>query len=254
MKNVIHPDYKKIADYIVSIPSRFQKKEGEMIHDGRNKVMAFEHEGIRMVVKRFKDVNPVQRVVYTFFRKTKAERAYLYAEKLRTRGIDTPHEIAFLEKKKGFLFITGYFVCLSCENPPVFPALASSAEFDREIATDLVAFIVEMHRKGILFGDLNFGNFLYKKGEDGHYHFTVIDTNRSHFLDTAPSREECLKNLRTMTHHRNLFRFMLREYARLQGWNEGETVREAFRYLFLFEKEHDRKRQWQNKMKIKRQI
>ncbi len=252
MKHVIHPDYQAFTEYIIGLPERFRRNEGQLISDGRNQVRAFEHNGYRFMVKRFKDVNFIQRIVYTFFRRTKAERAYLFAGILRNRGIDTPHEVAYLELKKTALFITGYFVCLSCDSLPAFAALVPPAEFNKEMARDLAAFFVKMHQKGILFGDLNLGNFLYQKRSDGHYCFTVVDTNRSRFREGLPTREACLKNLKRMTHRRDLFRFILCEYARLRGWDERETVRDAFRYLFLFEKKHDGKRRWQKRLKLKK--
>ncbi len=252
MKHVIHPAYSDFTEYIIGLPERFSRKEGRMVYDGRNQVMAFEHKGCCFMVKRFKDAHFIQRLVYTFFRKTKAERAYRFAGMLRSRGIDTPHEVAYLEIKRAALFVTGYFVCLPCDNPPAFAALVSPPAFDKEMAADLAAFVVTMHQKGILFGDLNLSNFLYEKGGDGHVHFTLVDTNRSHFREGIPPRDECLKNLQTLTHRRDLFRFLHREYARVRGWDERETVRDAFRYLFLFEKRHDRKRRWQKQMRRKK--
>jgi len=46
--------------------------EGEVVYDSRNRVVRFIIGGQPMMVKRFKRVNAVQQVVYTFFRKTKA--------------------------------------------------------------------------------------------------------------------------------------------------------------------------------------
>ena len=33
---VIHPDFKNLEEFIVSIPERFQRNEGTVIHQGRN--------------------------------------------------------------------------------------------------------------------------------------------------------------------------------------------------------------------------
>ena len=54
--------------------------------------------------------NDNQQVVYTFFRPTKAARAFRFAAEFRKRGIVTPHEMAYIEQKEHGLFTTGYFI------------------------------------------------------------------------------------------------------------------------------------------------
>lgn len=245
MNQIIHKEYSKIASYIETLPHRFEQGEGEVLHSGRNEVRCFRYQDMTFVVKRFKNVNFVQQWAYTFFCKTKAERAYLYAAELRERGIDTPHEVAYFEQKRCGLFLTGYFVCLHCACPTAFSMLEKEDEFNQTLAADLSAFIAVMHQKGILFGDLNLGNFLYKQGADGHYSFVMVDTNRSRFCKGVPSLHQRLKNLRTLTHRRDLFRFMMEAYARVFGETSSTFVVDAFRMLESFEK----KRKIQHKLK-----
>ena len=123
--------------------------------------------------------------------------------------------------------------------------LEKEDEFNQTLAADLSAFIAVMHQKGILFGDLNLGNFLYKQGADGHYSFVMVDTNRSRFSKGVPSLRQRLKNLRTLTHRRDLFRFMMEAYARVFGETSSTFVVDAFRMLESFEK----KRKFQHKLK-----
>ena len=35
---VIHPDFKELGDFILSLPERFEKNEGVVIHKGRNEL------------------------------------------------------------------------------------------------------------------------------------------------------------------------------------------------------------------------
>lgn len=90
----IDDDYVSLRDFILTVPRIFGRHEGELLHEGRNEVRRFSVGELDLVVKRYKRVNLVQRVVYTFFRKSKAERAYKYAHTFRNCGIDTPHEVA----------------------------------------------------------------------------------------------------------------------------------------------------------------
>lgn len=232
-----------MTDFIMRLPQLFTDNEGEVLYAGRNEVRQFCEGGINVVAKRYKRVNTIQRVVYSFFRRTKAERAFLFAKTLRDRGISTPHEVAYLEQSEGGLFTIGYFVSLSCPDPPAFNRLVPPAQFDRRIAAELSAFIMYMHSHGVLHGDMNFGNFLYHFDNEGKCRFTVIDTNRSHFRQGWPSRKECIENFRTTTHRRDVYAYIVTEYARLRGWNTADTLKEATESLENFEQRHRRKEQ-----------
>ena len=162
MKIEISPDYQYMAKELFDIPRMFDEEQGEIVYSGRNFVRRFIIQGTPVVAKRFKRVNFFQQIAYTFFRSTKAERAFRYAGIFRKRGIETPHEIAFLETYEHGLFTTGYFICTACPDPPAFPFLVPKEDYDKTLATDLVSLIVSMHQKGIVHGDLNFGNFLFR--------------------------------------------------------------------------------------------
>lgn len=99
MKIVIHPEFADAASFIKQLPQFFEQ-EGELLYDSRNKVKRYKVNGKDMVVKRYKRPNMIQRIVYTFFKKSKTERAYLFAGMLRERGFDTPHEVAYIEQRK----------------------------------------------------------------------------------------------------------------------------------------------------------
>ena len=56
-----------LRDFAERLPELFDR-EGEVLHAGRNTIKAFEAEGERLVVKRFKRPNLLRAVIYTFFR------------------------------------------------------------------------------------------------------------------------------------------------------------------------------------------
>ena len=182
MKTVIANGYARHADFISTLPEAFATGQGELVYDGRNQVRRFTDQGITLMVKRYKRVNVVQRVVYTLFRKTKACRAYLFAQEFRRRGIDTPQEVAYLEQSSMGLFHTGYFVSLEVPGTETHLLLREVKEFSPELADAVAAQVLLMHRNGILHGDLNLSNFLCTE-QNGHYHFCMIDINRSHFRE-----------------------------------------------------------------------
>ncbi|MBR6828518.1 MAG: hypothetical protein IKM76_10280, partial [Prevotella sp.] len=183
---------------------------------------------------RYKPVNALQRVVYTFFRKTKAARAYLFAQEFRRRGIDTPREVAYIETGSGRLFLTGYFVSLEAPGTETHLLLREVRDFSHELADAVARQILTMHSHGVLHGDLNLSNFLCTE-EDGQYRFTMIDINRSHFTDGMPDDEACLQNMVRTTHRRDLYEYLVRSYARLRQWDEQQTADRALRLLEKFE-------------------
>lgn len=234
MKTVIDARFSGHADYIHQIPQLVETGEGEVIYQKRNVVVRFRHEGMVYVVKRFKRVNFIQQVVYTFFRRSKAERAYLFAEEYRRRGIETPLRVAYMEQRRWGLFSVGYFVSLEAPGTESHLLLREVQDFSHDLADAVVDQIVLMHSRGVLHGDLNLSNFLCSDKE-GHYRFVMIDINRSHFCEGYPSDGKCLENLVRMTHRRDLYEYLVAQYARQRGWDERQTVAKASALLDRFE-------------------
>lgn len=234
MKVVVDSHFRQHADWIGQLPARMEHGEGEVVYKKRNLVARFRHEGLTLMVKRFKRVNVVQQVVYTFFRKSKAQRAYLFAEAFRQRDIETPRRVAYMEQRRWGLFSVGYFVSLEAEGTETHLLLREVKAFSHELADALAAHIVKMHSRGVLHGDLNLSNFLCQEPPDG-YRFTMIDINRSHFTDGWPTDEQCLENMVRLTHRRDLYEYLVRSYARQRQWDETQTADKALRLLDRFE-------------------
>lgn len=232
----INPDFTADKDFIVNLPKRFNG-EGETLYVGRNVVKAFCLNGVTLVVKRFKRPNIVQAVAYTFFKKSKAERAFLFAKMIREHGFNTPHEVAFIEIMRNGLLQDSFFVSTSCTLPPL-SELLRRPDFDHSVAAQLGRYVAKLHEKGVLHGDLNLTNILYDKASDGSYTFWLIDTDRSVFKQTT--RNDCLENLKRLTHDRSLLEYIVLNYAAARGWREEETVRGVMQRLEKFEKKRHR--------------
>ena len=63
----------------------------------------------------------------------------------------------------------------------------------------------------------------------------MIDINRSHFTEGIPGREECMQNLVRITHRRDLYEFLLEQYAELREWDVSATIEEGLQQLDRFE-------------------
>ena len=240
MRIVINPQYKNLSHFVHELPQNFDNT-GKVLHQGRNQVKAFQVEGYNIVVKRYKRPNLIQRVIYTFFRPSKACRAYNFAFQIQNLGINTPEAIAYIEINRHGLFSDSYFVSLQCEDAPLFPILVNTPLYDKKLARNLALHIVELHKRGFFHGDLNLANILYRE-DNGSTYFTFIDTNRSHFIK-QPSQKTCLKNLMRVTHRTDLLRDIVQTYAQQRGWNANLCCEKVEAMLHHFERKRARKYQ-----------
>lgn len=220
MRINVAPDYVEFSGLFHDIVENFYEKDGEILWNGRNVIKRFEYEGKLFVVKKYKKANFIQKIVYTFFRKTKARRAFEFAEEYRRLGIDTPRQMAYVEKFEGGLFSVGYFISENCNKPEVLELLPRDSdgedEFDTSAAKAVAKYIFKLHRMGVVHGDLNLTNFLYEKDENGEFNFTLIDINRTKFF--TPNKKQCAVNIARITHNREQLEFIVREYCALRNW------------------------------------
>ncbi len=234
MKTYISPAYQHLVkEFVAALPSRFET-EGTMLYNKRNVVKRFEVNGLTLVVKRYKVPLWFQRIDYTWFRPSKALRAYRFALRLKQLGIDTPEAVACVEVTRRGLFRQGFFVSTECSDPNL-KCLVENDPAPDDLFEAYVCFLLEMHEKGFLHGDLNLSNILYRRQEDGSFHFTVIDTNRSHFV-SHPTRCQCLKNLMRIQRNRAFSRKVVSRYAQLRGWDEEESVQFVFHQIDRYER------------------
>lgn len=107
MKITVNPGMEHLRQFVRQLPELFPAS-GEVLHDGRNQIRAFDIEGERLVVKRYKRPSAFNAVMYSFFRKSKARRAYEHALRLRELEIDTPEPVAWSEYRRNGLITETY--------------------------------------------------------------------------------------------------------------------------------------------------
>ena len=157
------------------------------IHKARNELKIIELGDIKTVVKSFKVPHLFNRFVYSFFRQSKAHKAYHNALRLENLGISTPAPIATVEFiESGLLresfFISEYFEYDFTIRTPLLEPLE-----DREaIFTAFAAYTYDLHIKGVWHLDYSPGNILIKRTEKG-YQFSIVDINRMEFRSVTGS-------------------------------------------------------------------
>lgn len=253
----INPHYKhsqKLRDFIKRLPEFFGN-EGETLYDERNIIKSFNvcidgNNEEKIVVKRYKCPNIIQQIIYSFFRKSKAERAFSYGMQLEEAQISTPLPIAYFEEWKGGLFKYGYYLSGYDNAPAIREELIEKEDFNKTMAEDFAVFSATLHNKGILHHDLNSTNVLYHRSDcNEHYTFSVIDINRMTFKKGKLTLSECLDNLTRFTGRMDLFEYVLQKYITFRELPMEETLQKGIAIKIKHDKDWYRRKRFLKKIK-----
>lgn len=220
-----YKDNKLINEFISSIPMIFNDN-GKLLYDKRNTIKSFHINSLEtpfqeLVVKKFRNPNLFQSLIYSFFRSSKATRAFYNAINLQKEGIQTPQAIAYIEEYQNKLLKSSYVITPFTDGLPIRDFLILPEGINHKVADEFALFVVQLHQKGILHHDLNSTNVLYHQSETNNY-FSVIDINRMEFI---PPKEltpaQCFDNLTRFTGQMDLFEYVLQQYLAYREWNKN---------------------------------
>lgn len=250
---------KQINEFVKNMPANFDN-QGTLLYDKRNTIKSFPincTENIplqKLVVKRFKTPIFFQSLAYSFFRSSKAARAFNNAAELRKRGINTPQEIAYREDYQNKLLKSSYVITDFTDGKPIRDFFITPEGFNRTIAEKFAHFAVELHTKGILHHDLNSTNVLYHQSEQRSY-FSVIDINRMEFRKPEKNLtpNECFDNLTRFTGLMDLFEYVLQYYIKYRNW-DNTMIEDAIKIKINHDKRRMRKKAFCNKLKKLRHV
>ena len=226
-KIVISNRFEKIRKYIESIPSR-NENMGEAIYSARNTIYRSDESGIDLTIKSFKIPHLLNRVIYTFFRKSKARRSYEYATKLLEMGINTPQPIAYIETFSCGLLSHSYYVCSMIDSAQNVRHWETSPDSDK-IIEGTARMMALLHRNHVWHRDFTPGNILYDK----NWKFFLIDINRMQFDVT--SRHKLMSNFSGI-HDESPEEIgkLARKYAHLTGIDADSVAAEAIKLNHKF--------------------
>jgi len=246
----------------LNIHSQFQKYEpslsicienftttGVLFGNGkRNTIKLFELEGKTINVKSFKVPSFYNKIVYKFFRKSKARRSYEYANRLLKYGIGTPQPIAFAENFSFIGLNKSYYISEHLESDLTFRELVENPDYpDHEnILRQFIRFSYNLHENGIEFLDHSPGNTLIKKDEEGNYQFFLVDLNRMNFYQKIDF-EMRMKNLSRLTPKKEMIAIMSDEYAKLCHKSETEVFEKMWFYTNEFQEKFFKKKRLKKK-------
>lgn len=219
----INPEFKQLEDYLLSVPSRFEQ-EGKIVYSGRNTLKTLEYEGLTFCVKSFKKPHLLNKVVYSYFRKPKAERSFLYATCFMKQGIGTPKPVAYIVFKDFFGVTNTYYISLYQDCDFTFRGIAMLSEAEQiDAYKAFTRFTHDFHRKGVYFVDHSPGNTLVKKEDSGQWRFWLVDLNRTRFTPVSP--EIGIKNLSMIELPNDKLEIIAGEYARLTQYDPDQMTR-----------------------------
>lgn len=191
------------------------KSTGTMLgNEKRNTIKTFDLEGKTINIKSFQVPNIFNQIAYKYFRKSKAQRSFEYAERLLKMGIGTPKPIAFYEYSKFGLFTRSYYISEHLDYDLTYRELIRDLNYpDHEkIVRAFTKFTFKMHENNVHFLDHSPGNTLIKKVDDT-YEFFLVDLNRMRFEPlNYVSR---IKNFERLTVHESMVKLMSEEYSKL---------------------------------------
>lgn len=231
MEIVINPKYSILNSFITNIPTLFDQ-EGELVYAGRNQLKCYSVEGYDIIVKRYKVPHLINRIAYTFFRPSKAKRAYEYALKLLDLGVNTPAPIAYIEQKSFGLLNHGYFISIYEKDYTDIRPLMTGEQTNDTLLQELSIYIAEFHNKGVLHFDMSPGNILYKE-VDHHFQFSLIDINRMQFLPKI-SDEKRFKSFKQLSDNKAVLTRIAQLYASASKLNETEAIYKINNYCTEF--------------------
>lgn len=202
--------------------------DNHSIHKARNELKIIEIEGIKTVVKSFKVPHLFNRIVYTYFRKSKAYKSYYNALRLKELSISTPEPIALIEFFESNLLGESYFISEFFDYDFTIRTPLLEPLEDREaIFTAFAAYTYGLHQKSVWHLDYSPGNILIKRTKSG-YQFSIVDINRMEFREITPI-QGC-ENFNKLWASDEELEIMGREYARLCGFNVAVTIAEMKRH------------------------
>jgi len=247
----INSNFNSIKELILEHILQFNSSGKYFVQGQRNAIKLFEIDGITLNIKSFKKPNLINKIVYRYFRKSKARRSFEYASKLMDLGIGTPKPIAYFENFDFIGLNDSYYVCEHLENVFEFRALVQNSDFNQResILRQFIGFSYQMHQKGVEFLDHSPGNTLIKDNNDGTYSFYLVDLNRMKFHESIDFQSR-MKNLSHLTPQKEMIVIMANEYAKLSGEMEQNVFETLWKFTSNFQFRFHRKKNIKKKLKF----
>jgi hypothetical protein len=217
-------EFAELKEFTVNLPHTFDRM-GLVLEDKRNVVKKVVTGQGTFVIKYFKGMYFLNRLAYSFFRKSKAVRSYLYARVLNAKGIPTPAPVAWINCYKLGVLTDSYFVSVYYPHKTFQEVMESFKKGDDRCKAPLLralaAFCRRMHIMGAYHDDFSVGNILVDQTDNG-YEFALVDLNRVKFQEVSFGRG--LRSFAKLNIPAEDLNVLIAEYAKLSGESSGDAA------------------------------
>ena len=219
---VINNKYKELISKI----NLLFETSSKSIHKARNEIKIISKQDIEFVVKSFKVPHFINKVIYTFFRDSKAKKSYNNSVKIKEF---VPNPIGYIEFKKYGLIHDSYFISENFKYDFTIREALLNEDYENkvDIFKEFAKFTYNLHEKGIFHLDYSPGNILIKR-EETNFIFKIVDINRMQFKDLR--LEERLLNFSKLWAKDDDLKIIVKEYSKLISEDESKCVNLALIY------------------------
>lgn len=227
----------KLISDVVRNFDEIEGGEGE-----RNTIKNVTSQSFDLNIKSFKVPHLVNRIAYSYFRKSKANRSFEYANTLLKLGVNTPKPFAYFEYSIFNFLKNSYYVSNQFHSDLTYRELTINLNYPDydTILREFTRFTFDLHEKGVNFLDHSPGNTLIKKNEStGKYDFYLVDLNRMKFQEM--SFEDRMKNFSKLTSRKGMVKVMSNEYSKLVSESEEQIFETMWGLTDKFQKKYHKK-------------
>jgi len=206
-------------DFVLNIRIYFNQIE-TLLWDRRNKIKILPFEDEEIVVKSFKIPHIFNRIVYSFFRASKAKKSYENSLKI---SAFVPKTIGYITFKKFGLLYDSYFLSENFHYDLTIREPLTQDDYpDKEKIFQAFAYFTYcLHEEGIEHLDYSPGNILIRK-ENDTYTFKLIDVNRMNFR--VLSAKERIRNFSKLWAKEHDLAMIITAYAGYANLNTDEAI------------------------------
>lgn len=223
--------------------------EGETFWKKRNTIKIFTVGEEEWNIKSFKIPHLINRVVYKYFRKSKAKRSFEHAQELLKRDILTPKPIAYVEYFNSIGIGNSFYASENLHYDFTFNELFDKNYPDREnILIQFTEFTFKLHEMGIHHFDHSRGNTLIIEKDNKQYDFYLIDLNRMVFEEMDYDKR--IKNFDRLSLSSDMIVIISKKYAALVNKDENVVFQQMTEVCENFASNRARKKRLKKKFKL----
>ena len=205
----LNQEYLNFEDFLLNISDYFSANDST-IHKARNELKIILHDNLSSIVKSFKIPHLLNRIIYSFFKDSKAKKSYNYSLILKNFA---PQPIGYIEFYSYGLLYDSYFVSEEFKYDFTIrePLLDENFEDREEVFRAFARFTFALHDNQIFHKDYSPGNILIKKEKEA-YIFKIVDVNRMGFFELT--QKQRAKNFSKLWAHDYILEIMAGEYIK----------------------------------------